>query len=195
VAGARLQGRSPRALIGGGLLLIAIGSLLLAVLIGPDSSWQALMPGYAVIGTGVGLVMPTLASSGMAAVPAHRGGMAAGALNTARQLGFAIGVAVLGTLFAARATDRLDTTGSFGDAAGTAHGLAAGQAGRIIEAVPDPGRQPVISALHDAAAGGLDAGFLVAAGVGLVGALAVAVLVRPAPRDAAEVEPEWATTA
>jgi EmrB/QacA subfamily drug resistance transporter len=196
VAGARLHGRSPRVLIGGGMACIGVGSLLLALLVGPDSTWPALMPGYLVIGIGVGLVMPTLASSGMAAVPPHRGGMAAGALNTARQLGFAIGVAVLGTIFAARATHRLGASsgGGFQDAAGTAHGLAAGQAGRIIAAVPQPARPPVVAALHDAAAAGLDAGFLVAGGVGLLGAFAVALLVRPAPQKAEEPSPEWAAT-
>ncbi|MEV0292771.1 hypothetical protein [Nocardia sp. NPDC050710] len=35
----------------------------------------------------------------MAAVPPQQGGTAAGAVNTARQLGLALGVAVLGTVF------------------------------------------------------------------------------------------------
>src|SRR3954454_18087598 len=39
VAGARLHGRSPRLIIGGGMLLIGAGSLLTALLIGPGSSW------------------------------------------------------------------------------------------------------------------------------------------------------------
>jgi hypothetical protein len=136
-------------------------------------------------------VMPTLASSGMAAVAAHRGGMAAGALNTARQLGFAIGVAVLGALFAARATDRLSAAGG----AGTAHGLAAGQAGRILAATPEPARPALSALLHDAAAAGLDLGFLVAGGVGLLGALAVFLLVRPAPKPATGPVPEPAHAA
>ncbi|MBU2666706.1 MFS transporter [Actinoplanes bogorensis] len=172
VAGARLHGRSPRVLIGVGMLLIAAGGVLAALLVGPGSSWPALLPGYAVIGLGVGLVMPNLAESAMAAVPAHRGGMAAGTLNTARQLGFAIGVAVLGSVYADRAADTLGST--------AAHALATGQ----VSASVAP------SLLHRAAAAGLDAGFAVAAGIGLLGALAVFLLVRPVGRVPVRPESE-----
>ncbi|MFI5892824.1 DHA2 family efflux MFS transporter permease subunit [Actinoplanes sp. NPDC051513] len=164
-AGARLHGKSPRLIITGGMVLIGAGSLLLALLVGPASEWPALLPGYAVIGLGVGLVMPALASSAMAAVPHQRGGMAAGALSTARQLGFAIGIAVLGTVFASRAADHLGSSSA-------AHALAAGQAGRLAGSVPS-------SAIHGAAAAGLDAGFVISGVIGLICALAVFVLVRP----------------
>ena len=179
VAGGKLHGRSPRLIIGGGMLLIGAGSALCALLLGAQSSWPALLAGYAVIGAGVGLVMPALAESAMGSVPAHRGGMAGGAVTTARQLGFAIGIAVLGTVFAARAEDDLAGRGA-PEPEQTAHALAGGQAGRILAAVPDGLRDPVDRALHSAAVAGLDAGFLVAAGVGLLGGIAVLILVRPA---------------
>jgi MFS family permease len=196
IAGARLHGRSPRLIIGGGMLFIAAGSLACGLMIHATSSWPALMTGYAIIGIGVGLVMPALASSAMSAVPRERGGMAAGALTTARQLGFAIGIAVLGTIFASRARGYLGDHGA-PDPAGTAHGLAAGQAGRILGAVPAGVRESVEAGLRGASAAGLDTGFLVAAGVGLVAGLAVLILVRPAgrpvappaPSDSAETEP------
>ncbi|SNY56070.1 MFS transporter [Paractinoplanes atraurantiacus] len=163
VAGAKLHGRSPRVLIGTGMLLIAAGAALGAILLDQGSSWPALLPGYALVGLGVGLVMPNLAESGMAAVPPHRGGMAAGALNTARQLGYAIGVAAVGAIFLSRATSSLG-----GDSA-AAHALASGRGGSPA-----------------AAAAGLDAGFWLSAGVGLVGALAVFLLVRPVKRTQAQ---------
>ncbi|WP_433295012.1 DHA2 family efflux MFS transporter permease subunit [Actinoplanes sp. CA-030573] len=167
IAGARLHGRSPRLVIGGGMLLIGLGSLLSGVLVHAGSSWPALIAGYAVVGLGVGLVMPSLASSAMGAVPHRRGGMAAGSLTTARQLGYAIGIAVLGTVFAARAADRLGSTEA-------AHAVAGGQAGRLAGQIPS-------SVIHSAAAAGLDAGFFISGAVGLLCALAVFVLVRPAP--------------
>ena len=179
LAGAKLHGRSPRLIIGGGMLLIGAGSALCALLLDAQSSWPALIAGYAVIGAGVGLVMPTLAESAMSVVGPERGGMAAGAINTARQLGFAIGIAVLGTVFAARAENYLGDQGA-PNPEQTAHGLAAGQASRILAALPDGLRSTVETALHGASAAGLDAGFLVAAGVGLVGGIAVLLLVRPA---------------
>ena len=179
IVGARFHGRSPRLIIGSGMLLIALGSLLSAILVRSGSSWPALQPGYALIGIGVGMVMPTLASSAMSAVPARRGGMAAGSLTTARQLGYAIGIAVLGTAFAGRASSYLGAHGAPSPDA-TAHGLAAGQAGRILQSVPASSRATVSEAFHGAAAAGLDVGFAVAGGVGLLGALAVFLLVRPA---------------
>jgi EmrB/QacA subfamily drug resistance transporter len=197
IAGAKLHGRSPRAIIGSGMLLIGIGSLLNALLVHATSSWPALQAGYALIGLGVGLVMPTLASSAMGAVPPRRSGMAAGSLTTARQLGFAIGIAVLGTAFAGRASNYL----SGHDAPNpdsTAHALAAGQAGRILATVPDNVRGSVSTAFHGAFAAGLDVDFAIGGGVGLLGALAVFLLVRPAQRPspaAPSEQPQPATEA
>ncbi|GAA2537946.1 MFS transporter [Winogradskya consettensis] len=188
IVGSKLHGRSPRLIIGGGMLLIGAGSALCALLLGPDSSWPALIAGYAVIGMGVGLVMPTLADSAMAAVPRERSGMAAGAITTARQLGFAIGIAVLGTVFASRTQDHLADKG-VADPAGTAHGLAAGQAGKILAAVPDAGRSAVDAVLRAAAVAGLDAGFLVAAVAGIIGGIAVLVLVPSPSRERAAENP------
>lgn len=184
VAGARLHGRSRRAIIGGGLLVIGAGSALTAVLLGPDSSWPALIPGYCVIGLGVGLVMPTLAEAAMGAVPPQRAGMAAGAVNTARQLGFAIGIAVLGAVFIARSGARLSGYG-VPDAERAAHGLAAGQAGRMAALGRD--------VLRSAAVSGLDAVFLSAAVAGVAGGVAVLLLVRPARKPSPDRAPEYVT--
>ena len=114
--------------------------------------------------------------------------MAAGAINTARQLGFAIGIAVLGTVFVSRAESYLGDHGA-PNPEQTAHGLAGGQASRILAALPDGLRSTVGEALHGAAAAGLDAGFLLAAGMGMLGGIAVLVLVRPATAPPAAPEP------
>jgi EmrB/QacA subfamily drug resistance transporter len=198
IVGARLHGRSPRIIIGSGMLLIGLGSLLNALMVHAGSSWPALQAGYALIGVGVGLVMPTLASSAMSAVPPRRSGMAAGSLTTARQLGFAIGIAVLGTAFASRAAHYLAAHDAPSPDS-TAHALAAGQAGRILATVPDNVRGTVSTAFHGAFAAGLDVAFLVAGGAGLLGSLAVFLLVRPAARPEqpalAEQEPAPEATA
>ncbi|MFC4114168.1 MFS transporter [Nonomuraea zeae] len=101
VAGSRLFPRlSPRVALGGGLLLIAAGALLQGLL-GAHSTWTALAPGLVVTGVGVGLAIPSLSSAAMAYAPPQRAGMAAGTVNTVRQLGYALGVAVLGILYQA----------------------------------------------------------------------------------------------
>ncbi|HTJ69966.1 MAG TPA: MFS transporter [Actinospica sp.] len=93
---------SPQWPIGIGLALIGAGTLLLMLVHG-DSSWPALVPGLLIAGVGVGMGTPVLASAAMSAVPHQRAGMAGGALNTFRQLGYALGIAVLGTVFAHQA--------------------------------------------------------------------------------------------
>ena len=177
LGGKFLHDRSPRLTIGIGMLVLAGGSLTCALMISAGSDWTALMLGYALIGVGVGMVMPILASAAMTSVPPRSGGMAAGAVSTGRQLGFAVGIAVLGTLFSARAQSYLGGHGA-PDPAGTARGLAGGQAQRILAAVPANLRGTVNDALHGASASGLKYGFYIAAAVGLVGAIAVLALVR-----------------
>jgi EmrB/QacA subfamily drug resistance transporter len=171
-----LHGGSPHLFIGGGLLLIGAGAFLVAAMLGPSSSWPALVLGFLVIGLGVGLGTPTLASSAMGAVPPERGGMAAGAVNTARQLGYAFGIAVLGTVFASRAADSLRGSSLImgGMAEPDARLLAGGQAGRILAKSPG-----LDHAFHTAFADGLDAVFVVSGIAGVVAGIAVLFLVRP----------------
>jgi EmrB/QacA subfamily drug resistance transporter len=178
VAGRFLQTRPPRLVLGGGLLLIGLGGLLLA-LVDADSTWRVLVAGLAVLGAGVGMANPTLASAALAAVPRERSGMASGAVNTARQLGFALGVAVLGSVFTGQATSVLRDGGS-PDPAGTASALTAGQAGQLIGSAPAQDRAGLADLLGNAYAGGLRDVFLVCGGAGIVGGLLVLWLVRAA---------------
>ncbi|WP_107116308.1 MFS transporter [Streptomyces sp. NRRL F-4489] len=97
--GRLLQRTRPRLPLGGGLLLIGAGALLHVVLLRTGAGWPALVPGLALSGLGVGAAMPVLVSAALGAAPPERAGMASGAVNTFRQLGFALGIAVLGTVF------------------------------------------------------------------------------------------------
>lgn len=84
--------------VSAGLGLVGIGALAQTGLDAGSSSWS-IAAGLTVIGVGVGVCMPPLNAAAMAAVPPQRSGMAAGALNTARQIGMALGIAALGTVF------------------------------------------------------------------------------------------------
>jgi hypothetical protein len=114
----------------------------------------------------------------MAAVPPERGGMAAGAVNTARQLGFAFGIALLGTVFSSRISSVL-TDRQVRGAGPIAHQVSGGQAGRVLAAAPAAARRSLDSALHASAVSGLQYVFLVAGIVGLVAAALTYLLVRP----------------
>ncbi|GLW31852.1 MFS transporter [Actinoplanes regularis] len=114
VAGRFLQNIAPRWTVGLGLLLIAAGDLLQTRL-DADSTGAVLIPGLVVVGLGVGCVLPSLSSAVLGEVPRERSGMAGGALNTFRQLGFALGVAVFGTIFADRVSDAHGRPAGFAD--------------------------------------------------------------------------------
>ncbi|AHH20186.1 putative transmembrane efflux protein, major facilitator superfamily [Nocardia nova SH22a] len=115
----------PRWTIGGGLVIVGIGSGLLGI-IDTGSSWSALLPGYLVIGLGVGVLAPPLVSVAMAAVAPRQSGIAAGAVNTARQLGLALGVAILGTVLRSVTGSGRTTTAHFVSGLDAAVAVAAG---------------------------------------------------------------------
>jgi EmrB/QacA subfamily drug resistance transporter len=173
-----LHGRAPGPFIAGGMLLIGLGGLLGAVLVHGSAGWPAILPGFVLIGLGVGLAMPVLSSAAMSAVPIERGGMAAGALNTARQLGFALGIAALGSVFAARAAHVLDGRGvPASDALSRA--LAGGQAQQVLHATPTRFQGALDDAFHSASVSGVHWTFLVSGIVGVLAAAVVLLLMRP----------------
>lgn len=181
VAGKKLTDRSPRVVLAVGLAIIGAGALLMARVDG-GASWGILVPGLAVLGLGVGICNPVVTSAALASVPRERSGMASGAVNTARQLGFAVGVAVLGSVFAAGTTRALTEAGA-DDPTGTASALSGGQAQQVIGSAPADARGGLSELLSAAYADGLRDVLLVAGAAGLVGAVLVALLVRgPSPQ-------------
>jgi len=125
LAGGPLQRVAPKITVGVGLLLIGAGAALQAQL-DARSGGSALVIGLVVAGVGVGATLPNLASAVLAAVPRERSGMASGALNTFRQLGFALGVAVFGALFQHRVDAHgRDIRAGFADGLNAALWLAA----------------------------------------------------------------------
>jgi len=92
-----------------GRLVLAAGAVLMAAgLAGVDigahhvgtgtSPWP-LVPGLAVAGMGLALMVIPLVNVVLAAVPAEAAGGASGLFSTAQQLGGAIGIAAIGTVF------------------------------------------------------------------------------------------------
>ncbi|MBB2894412.1 MFS transporter [Flexivirga oryzae] len=170
--------------VGLGIGLTGVGGLLVAWrLSGASATWTALVPGLIVCGVGVGLSAPTLSSTAMAAVSAHRGGMAAGAVNTARQLGFALGIAALGTIFAARIKTVVVGTGA-PHPSETAAAIAGGQAHAVLAHVPASVRPAADHLVQLSAVDGLRLAALVAGILGIVGGLVAGLLIRPGKRQA-----------
>jgi EmrB/QacA subfamily drug resistance transporter len=186
-----LHGSKPGPIIGSGVLLVGIGGLISAALVHGSATWPALIPGFVIVGIGVGLATPTFSSAAMAAVPVQRGGMAAGAVNTARQLGFAIGIAGLGSVFEARAQHVL-TGKQVPESASVARAVSGGQAPLVLHKAPAAVQDALDSAIHSAAVSGVQWTFLVSGCIGVLAGLAVFALVRSTPpaTDAPNEAPE-----
>jgi hypothetical protein len=165
VAG-RLTGRvSARLLIGPGLVLIGVGLLLMRG-ITPASSWTHLLAGLIV----VGVVHPS------------RAGMASGVNSTSRQVGYAAGIAALGTLLA---TEVRDTVVSHLRHSPLAHesrrladAISTGNAAHAIAHAPAGARGRLGAVALDAFTSSLNELLLVAAIVSFAGALLAFVLIR-----------------
>jgi MFS transporter, DHA2 family, methylenomycin A resistance protein len=80
-----------------GVLLGGLGVLALAFLT-PGADLLAASPGYVLIGAGYGMAVPTISSVAVSALPLEHSGLASGVLNSARQVGTAVGLAVLGSV-------------------------------------------------------------------------------------------------
>ena len=141
-AAAGLSGKvAPVVVVRAGIAAEIIGVTAVALVIAPDAAWGWLLPGLFVYGVGVGLATAQLTGVILQDVPVQKSGQGAGTQSTARQVGSALGIAILGTV--------LFTT-------------TAGALGTMLDdrGIPAAQRDQVVSAVVDSAGGaiaGLDA--------------------------------------
>ncbi|MGW6542410.1 MFS transporter [Streptomyces massasporeus] len=179
----RLMHRVPtRWMISVGLLLIA-GSLLAMTNLDADTSYGSIAWRLIVLGVGLGLVTTPMTATAVAAVPHHLAGMASAANNAFRQVGGALGPAVLGALLSTRAVDTLP--GHLADA-----GVTGGQAHTIVSTAEEGGlgaaagmnlgssADQVYGALGDSLLDGMRLCLVVAAVLALTAAACAVVLLR-----------------
>lgn len=84
-----------------GLTVFAAGVIVWAVLAGPEADLAFAVLCVMPSGIGVGLTMPTLMGLGTSALPASAFATGSGVINMIRQIGFAVGVAILVAIVAA----------------------------------------------------------------------------------------------
>jgi EmrB/QacA subfamily drug resistance transporter len=81
-----------------GLGFVAVGALMLAVAPDAASYGVDLLPGFLVVGVGMGLVFPAVTVTAMDGVDGEQAGLASGFMATSHELGAALGVAVLSAI-------------------------------------------------------------------------------------------------
>jgi EmrB/QacA subfamily drug resistance transporter len=89
-----------RWLMTAGMSLLAV-SLVLFSRLGLDSSFWDIVPGLIVGGLGMATVMTPMTAAALGSVPVAKAGVGSGVLNTFRQVGGALGIAVMGAIVAA----------------------------------------------------------------------------------------------
>ncbi|WP_084103193.1 MFS transporter [Demequina sp. NBRC 110056] len=98
-----------------GIAAEIVGVVGIGVVARPDSTWPSIVALLVVYGFGVGLATAQLTGVVLAEVPVQESGAASGTQSTARQVGSALGIAILGTvLFVSTAQvldSRLETQG------------------------------------------------------------------------------------
>lgn len=98
-----------KALLLGSLLLLTVGFAVMAFTLSPDSNQAEVTVKMVLVGLGLGPSIPIYTLAVQNAVPAQRIGVATSASTFFRQLGMTVGVAVLGTVFAATLGNELST--------------------------------------------------------------------------------------
>jgi EmrB/QacA subfamily drug resistance transporter len=89
----------PRWLMGAGMTLLT-GSLLLFGTLDAQSSWWDIVPGLLVGGVGMAITMAPTTAAAMASVPVDKAGVGSAVINSMRQVGGSLGIAVMGALVA-----------------------------------------------------------------------------------------------
>ncbi|MCS5732283.1 MFS transporter [Herbiconiux daphne] len=99
---------SPVVIVRVGLGAEIVGIAGLGLVIAPDTAWGLLIPLLFVYGFGVGLATAQLTGVVLKDVPVEQSGQGSGTQSTARQIGSALGIAILGTVLFTTASAQLD---------------------------------------------------------------------------------------
>ncbi|MFC9662056.1 DHA2 family efflux MFS transporter permease subunit [Nocardia sp. NPDC127606] len=179
---------SPLNMVRLGLGLEVVGLAALGFFAATDSSWWSIALVLCVYGIGVGFATAQVTNVVLADIPEADNGQASGIQSAFRQLGSALGIALLTTIFFTTLSSNVDDDLT---AAGTppaqaqqyAHAIT-GSAGAAIEGfAAQPDTQEVATAGRSAMTAGVNLGAYLAAGFVLLGLVATALIPSRTGRD------------
>jgi MFS family permease len=102
IAGKASDRFGSRWLVTAGMALLGV-QLLYYSRLGQDESFWTLLPALLIGGVGMAMTMTPTAAAAMRAVPVYKSGMGSAVLNSARQVGGSLGIALMGAILAAEA--------------------------------------------------------------------------------------------
>ena len=165
----------PRPLMTLGTLIVAV-SIFIESRITIHSGYLLLLPGFILMGFGMGLVMSPMTTAAMNAVDRTKAGAASGVLSMSRMVGSTFGVAVMGAIVTTVGRSKLDqslprlpTT----ERNAIVSGLGSGATGAAHASAE------IVRAVERAFVSALSTGFLIGSAVTLVASLIAWKLIEP----------------
>jgi EmrB/QacA subfamily drug resistance transporter len=161
-----------------GLALIAVGLAIVAQ-VGTHSSYLLMATGLIVLGVGLGAATGPATSSIIEGLPPAQQGVGSALNDLSREVGGAIGIAVIGSILASTYSSHVNLTGLSSQIAAKVKGsyAIASQAG-----------PPIAERAHTAFVSGMNVALLTAAAVALTAALVAVTLLARRPKTAPAYE-------
>ncbi|MCU1369826.1 MAG: drug resistance transporter, EmrB/QacA subfamily, partial [Ilumatobacteraceae bacterium] len=168
---------------------VVAAAMLLRTQFDAGSTYAVIFWNQCLFALGMGLTIAPATTSIMGSVPPERAGVGSAINDTTRQVGGALGVAVIGSVFASQYAPAITSAlagvplpsaamDSATDSIGGAFAVAA-RAGGNPETIDTPLGQQIAAAARDAFSSSMGRGLLVSAAIALVGAV-VALVFLPA---------------
>jgi EmrB/QacA subfamily drug resistance transporter len=194
MVGARLSGRlvprlGAKVLVAAGLVLMAV-AMLAGAATDPATGYGWTAVWISAAGLGLGLTMPPSMDAALGALSPDRSGVGSALIQALRQVGSAVGVAVLGSVLNAGYRDRVDVGGLSESAAAAVRDSAASGVAVAARA----GSAGLLDSVRAAFVHGMSLSLLVAAVIALLGAV-LALFFLPSDRTAPRTPEEAAALA
>src|SRR4051812_1124713 len=181
----------PRAIVAGGCLLVAAALAWDAAQL-HRVSYAWLVPAYIAMGVGIGMVMSPTNTDALNAAPPKDRGEASGVIQTLRQIGGSVGLALMGTVVASVQQDHIDAFVNANP------GVSPAAIERVLSESGGAGKAgvspTVLDAAQDALTAATSSSYYVAAAVMALAGLAAVLLLRhlratdaPAPVHSASI--------
>jgi EmrB/QacA subfamily drug resistance transporter len=175
-----------------GMLLMATGLTLLALLVDADGGYLTVLAPILVLGAGVGLSMSPATAAITASLPEEKQGVASALNDTVREMGGAVGIALIGSVLNASYRTSIEPAVAALPEA-VREPVSEGIGGALAVAARfGPEAAPLVEAARSAYVDGMAPALYLAAGVSLIGALYTALR---GPKSTAEAEPRLHPTA
>jgi hypothetical protein len=176
------------------VVVVVVPLLILTTILETTTSAWLIFVILGFFGLGAGLGMPAMTDTVMAAVPERDAGVGSALNDVSRQLGGALGVAIIGSVVNdAYRSNLADHAGSLDPAALHAASEGIGIASRVAATLPADAASELTRSANDAFVDAMIRGFVISTVV-LLAALVVAVTMIPRRMRAAQAEATDLTT-